>query len=266
MVKESHEARDDCGIAVDILNPSQLIEKEHEALRAFFGKEVPVVTPPPELFEAQRVAETEGFGRILEPIYFPAVKFEQNDEYPGWRIKPDREYWNRIRVARVNDAAKFGGDWGLFDDSRRPNYDGGRQMFPEDSLAPMLSQARKEGRINVPNFVKNVPEGSRFAVSPDEQDQIVFPKLAKILQLTESVATVRRPTVMEFNFAGNLRYPHLGKAGTWEWLHDKFANGFRLIGGFSYDGGLAGVRDYWSDARDDSIAFRPLVVFSPKTR
>lgn len=244
---------------------SQLIEKEHEVLREFFGKEIPVVAPPSELFETLRVAEVEGFGRILEPIYFPVVEFKQDDKYPGWGVNPERWYWNQIGARRVNkDAAKLGGYWGLFDKSRRPNYDGGRQMFPEDPLSPMLTKARREGRIAIPDFVKHVPKGSRFAVSPDEQDRTVFPELTKILRLTESAARVRKPTEMEFNFAGNLRYPHLGKAVTWEWLHDKFGGYGRLIGGRSDAGGLAYVYHDWSDVHYDGVAFRPLVVFSPK--
>jgi len=265
---ENYNARDDRGVAVDILNPSQLVEREHEALRAFFGKEVRVFTPPSELFETLKVAEVEGFGKILEPIYFPAVKFKQADKYPGWKVKPGEWYWDEVRDGNLKkNAAKLEGYWGLFDESRRPNYDGGRQMFAGDPLAPMLSQARKEGRIIVSVFQESVPEGSRFAVTSDEKEQIVFPQLAKILRLTESVAIVRGPTEMEFNFAGNLRYPYLGEADTSEQLDDRHI-GWRLLGGCSEMGGLAYVYSNWRnwgfDDRWDTVAFRPLVVFSPK--
>ncbi len=270
MTAESYSARNDRSVAGDILDPSQLIEKEREALRAFFGGEVPVVTPPSELIETQKVAEAKGFG-ILVPLYFPAVEFKQASRYPGWRVKPGAWYWNQIREGRIsNDAAKFGGYWGLFDKSRRPNYNGGRQMFKGDPLAPILAQARKEGRIDVPDSIfpeNNVPEGSRFDVTLDEQDQVVFPQLAKILRLTENVAMVRRPTEMEFNFAGNLRHLHLSEAGvgefagTCEWLDDKFEGAGRLIGDNSDCGCFAHFPCFLSDFRYDFIAFRPLVVF-----
>lgn len=243
----------------------QLVEQERKILNAFFGKEIPVVAPPSELFETLKVAEREGFGRIFEPIYFPKVEFRQEGNYPGWQVKPERWYWEQISAGKISkDAANLGGYWGLFDNSRRPDYDNGKQMFQEDPLAPILSRARKEGRIATPNFVRNIPEDSRFAVSPNEQDQTVFPALRKILKLPESAAIMRRPTEMEFNFAGNLRHPHLGEANTWEWLHDKFGVGGRLIGGNSDYGGVTDVDCYWSDNRHDNIAFRPLVVFSPK--
>ena len=261
MTAESYRARGNRDVVIDILDPSQLIERESEALKAFFSKEIPVITPPTELLEALKVAETKGFG-ILVPLYFPAVEFKQANRYSGWKVKPGEWYWNQIREGRVgNDAAKFGGYWGLFDKSRRPDYDGGRQVFPEDPLAPMLIKAREEGRIAVPDFVKNVPEDSRFAVSPDEQDQTVFPELEEVLRLTEGAAKVRRPTEMEFNFAGNLRYSHLGEAGAWEWLHDRFMDDCRLIGGYSGSGRFTHVSYGWSNHHHDYVAFRPLVVF-----
>lgn len=250
-------------IAVDTLNASELIEREKKALKAFFGKEIPVVTPPSKLFETLKIAETVGFGGIFDPIYFPEVKFGQGSNYPGWQVKPEEWYWRQIRAGKISkDAATLGGYWGLFDKSRRPDYDSnGEQMFQEDPLAPTLAEARETGKIQ---SAENVPKSSRFAVSPNEQDQAVFPVLRKILQLTESVAIVRRPTEIEFNFAGNLRYPHLGEADTWEWLQDKFVGGLRLVGGHSGYGGVADVGCPWSGPRHVLVAFRPLVVFSPK--
>lgn len=250
----------------DILSSSQLVEKEHEALRAFFGKEILVPVPPPELVGTQKVAESEGFG-ILVPLYFPVIRFKKDDEYPGWKIKPQEWYWNQIREGRISsDAAKLGGYWGLFDESRRPQI--GKQMFPEDPLAPILSQARKEGRLmpfsdNSP-YEGDVPEGSRYAVCPKVQDQVVFPQLEEILQLTEGIARVRRPTAMEFNFAGNFRYPHLGEVCTAEWLHDKVKGGSLLVGGDFVSGGLASVEWGWPTSSPVLLAFRPLVDFSPK--
>ncbi len=67
---------------------------------------------------------------------------------------------------------------------------------------------------------------------------------------------------MEFSFAGNLRYPHLSEANTWEWLHDRGGvDWLQLIDGDSGFGGLAAVDCDWNELHLDSIAFRPLVVF-----
>lgn len=62
----------DYGEEADLLSPSletinhnntasQLIEREHEALKDFFGIGVPVIIPPTILLETQKIAEAEGF-------------------------------------------------------------------------------------------------------------------------------------------------------------------------------------------------------------
>lgn len=256
--------------AVRDLNRSNLVERERESLRAFFGQPVAVAQVPDLLVETYRVAQDEGFS-TLAPIYLPATEFEQRTKYPGWKVKPEKWYWEQIRTGKVNkDAAKLAGVWGLFDESQRPNYAGGRQLFDDDALAPILQRLRREGRIQVLNNTRQVPETSRFGVSAYEQDQFVFPQLAMCLRLVdrvkEGVTQLRRTTEMEFNFAGNLRYPHLGQANTLEWLDDKFGCARRLVGGHSGGGGLAFVYYGWSGGHDGGIGFRPLIVFSPQAR
>ena len=250
------------------LNITQLVEREHNALKTFFGKEVPVVQPPALLAETLRVAEGEGLS-IFQPLYFPAIEFKQNSRFPGWSVKPEEWYWEQIKAGRVDkDAAKLGGYWSLFDESRRPSYDNGKQMFTDDPLEAILVRGRHEGKIEVPDYLREVPKESRFGVSPDEQDKFVFPSIADSLGLLTRVANgqaqVRRPTEMEFNFVGNLRYPHLGQANTWEWMQDRFEDDYRLLGGHSDYGGLAYVSYDWSDYHNDSIAFRPVVAFLPQ--
>lgn len=154
------------GTKKDFLNPSQLVEKEHEALKDFFGGEVAVVTPPPLFFETQRVAEGEGFG-IFDPLYFPTKEFSSRARFPGWEIKPEEWYWQQIEAGRISeDAAKLGGYWGLFDRSRRPNYYGGKQLFENDPLALSLKKGREEGKIVVFSLAKHIPETSRYGGIP----------------------------------------------------------------------------------------------------
>lgn len=249
------------------LNSSHLVEREREALKAFFGKEVPVSQPPALLLETQKVAEAKGFDG-LKPFYFPTVDLKQKDNYPGWKVKPEEWYWEQIKEGKVSsDSAKLDGYWALLDESIRPSYNDGRQVFENDMLAGIVQRGRQQRKIAVPNYLRETPDVSRFGISLDEQDRFVFPKLTRVLRLADKKkeAKTRRPTEMEFNFAGNLCYPHLGQTDTAEWFEDKFVAGSRLIGGSSDHGGLAYVHYFWSDYHDGSVAFRPLVAFPPKT-
>lgn len=249
--------------------PDQLMESARAELKVFFGREVAVFDPPSLLSETQRLAENEGFN--FAPIFFPAIEFKPDSDYPGWKDKPEEWYWRQIgkRGGISEDAAKLGGFWGLLDISVRPNYNNGRQLFDNDALGNILKKGRRNGKIVVPDYLQHVPDTSRFGVSPNEQDAYVFPELAKVLNLSDKIkkgiVQTRRLTEMEFNFAGNLRYTHFGEANTWEWLHDNFGDGDRLDGGHSGYGGLALVYDDWSGFRDDDLGFRPLVVFLSKS-
>src|SRR3989304_6660264 len=140
----------------------------------------------------------------------------------------------------------MGAFWALVDESRRPNYDDGTQMFKEDEqMGLILAQARNKGQIAIPGHVKHLQGESRFGVSMDEQDQVVFPRLAEQWRLVKAIAQgqarIRRLKAVEFNFAGNLHLRHLGEADTWEGFEDKFGGGRRFIGGRSGRGGLASV-------------------------
>lgn len=242
------------------------VPKEQQEQGVFFGREAAVATPPSLLSETQRLAESEGFNFV--PIFFPAIEFKPDSTYPGWRFKPEEWYWKQIgkKGGISEDAAKLGGFWGLLDVSVRPNYDNGRQLFDNDALGQILKKGRQNGKIVVPDYLKHVPDTSRFGVSPDEQDAYVFPELAKVLNLSDKVkkgqVQRRRLTEMEFNFVGNLRYPHFGEANTGEWLEDNFGGGGRLYGGHSGHGGLGYVDYNWSGNLNDRLGFRPLVVFS----
>ncbi len=250
-------------VKFELLTPTQLVEKAHEEARAF-GIDVPVSKPTEQFIETQKIAEGEGLG-VFDPLHFVAVTLSQDAKYPGLVTPLGPWLYDQIRNGYVAESSlQIDESWALFDGSERPDYDNGKQMFKDDPLAPLLEAGRRLGQIAVPSHVSGVPIGSRFGVSMDEQDGFVFPKLAERLRLVDAVAAgtaeVRRPTVAEFNYAGNLRYAHLGEANTWEGFNDKFGDGRRLIGGYSDDGGLSSVHYCPTGLHHDGVAFRPLVV------
>lgn len=259
-------------MAAEWLTASQLVEKtKHELERPFKGEIF--VTPPSDLFlETQRVAEDKGCG-FLKPIYFPLGVTGLDSASPkGW-IKLEEWFFKQIRERKIRqDATRIGAFWALFDDSKRPSYHNGIQMFKNDQqFGLILVRGReiggKKGGIAVPDHLKYVPNNSRFGVSINGQDRFVFPELAKLLclvdRIREGIVVIRRPKAAEFNFAGNLRYPHLGQVDTLEVFEDIFkgARGGHLYGGYSAHGGLADVSEDPFDYCDDYIAFRPLVAF-----
>lgn len=253
----------------ELLTPAQLVERTRVELGKPFASSTPnifITEPPAILFESQRVVNGEGIG-VMELIYFPLGATRFDSPLPDGWVKLQQWVFDQIKAGNVSpDALRIGAFWALFDKSRRPNYDSGKQMFERDGqMGLILAQARNEGQIAIPDHV-NLPGESRFGVSMGEQDQVVFPKLAEKWRLREAIAQrqgrVRRPKVAEFNFAGNLRYPYLGEADTCEGFEDKFGADCRLFGGDSDSGGLARVYYDWSDNHDDGVAFRPLVEFS----
>jgi hypothetical protein len=86
---------------------------------------------------------------------------------------------------------------------------------------------------------------------------------------------------MEFNFAGNVRYPFLGKVDTWEWIYDTLgARTFFICGssdpynliqeairpprqriGSFVRTGLAAYASARPEGGYDRVAFRPAIVF-----
>ena len=241
-------------------NAEQLVASEKQAWKQFFGKEIDVSTPPQELLTTLARAQEQGI-TVFEAHFLPQIEFKKNNKYHGWRVKPEDWYWEQIKAGKVaKDAAKLDGVWVLVDGSLKPNYEDGRQLYTNDSLASILGKLRKEGQIQSGD---NTPEGSRFRISWDEINQIVNPQLAQLLGV--SAEQVRLPKAIEFNIIGNIHHPQWGQTNTWEWFDDKFEADDRLIGGSSVGGGLANVNDIWHGRRDDRIGFRPLVVFSSKS-
>lgn len=214
---------------------------------------------PQEVSEVLQRAEKAGIS-VFESYHLSGVTLQQDSNVKGWDRKPESWYWEQIKNGNVSqDAPKLPGVWVLVDKTIRPNYKDGKQLHKNDPFGPLLAKLRAEGKIQT---IKDIPETSRFAISPDELAQVVLPEIAKLLGLDKS--QVRLPREIEFNVIGNFKHPEWGEVNTGEWLNDRSGGGIRLIGGDSDDGGLSHVDRDWSDNHIDGVAFRPLVVVAPK--
>lgn len=243
--------------------PEQLVSQEKEAWKRFFGREIKVPNPPQELLDTLTRVQELGI-TVFEAHFLPKVELKQDLKAPSWKIRPEEWYWQQIEKGNVaKDATKLGGVWVLIDGSQKPDYDSGRQQYQNDPLAPILTDLRREGKIEVPSSYKYVPETSRFATSYEEISDYVIPAVTNFLNVERE--QVRMPCEIEFNVLGNLHHPEWGQTTTWERFGDIFGGDCRLIGGGSDGGGLALVRYRWSGYRVDCVGFRLLVEFPSKS-
>ena len=237
-------------------NPEQLVVDQTQILERFFGQEA-IPEPPKALLEfVERTAE---LGFTFEPYFEPRVQFSQDSNYPGWHVKPVTWLYDQIKRGNVSpDAITLSGNWAAMEAIQKPEYDGGKQLYENDPLAPILEKLRNDGKIAVPNWCRHIPSTSRFGVSHDEITKCIVPEFATMAQIEAEQASV--PPYTTFNFRGNIAHPEWGETNTWEWFADSFEDDYRLVGGDSGRGGLADVYYDWSGNRGGRVAFRLRVV------
>lgn len=241
------------------INTERLVLEQRLVVASLFGIEVP--NPGDWLFEAEEKIRE---GRLFEtkPFYLPRRQLAKGLSFPGLKSPLDPWLYNQISAKRIDvDADWLPGEWILFDVTRRPEYNKGKQMYPDtDRFREILAGLRDKGGndgILVPSNYRHVSKDSRFALSPDEIDgskAVVVKAVVEILGL--QVEQISTPSYAAFNYIGNLAHPEFGEVNTSEWLRNKFGRGDRLCSGVSAIGGLSNVDDWRSDDRFDSIGFR----------
>lgn len=254
----------------DIPTAENLVENARIEIIQFFGREFPISQPPQLLIDTLMLMQNQDI-RHFEPLYLPSATLGEKDEYPGWKIK--------MGQVKAGDqicpvSRELPGIWVVFDTTPRQPYSEIKSLaWNNDPLSDILSNARNSGKIYIESLIDPpLPPTSRFGLSTAEQDEIIFPELAKQLNLGEQLAsktvTIRRPTLAEFNYMGNLRHPELGGVNTLEFMQDTFGiDGFTfaVTGGSSRSGGLAHaqyiVNRYQTDARGDALGFRAVIAF-----
>lgn len=253
-------------MAVEVRDANRLAREQGDAVSRFFGMDIP--KPEDWLFQAIAINEREELFPMdnLKPFYLPIRQLAEGVSFPGLKSPLDPWLYDQIRAKTVaNDADWLPGNWVLLDVTRRPNYDNGRQMYPDTPrFREVLASLRGLGRIEVPDKYRHVPMDSRFAISADEIDDrsgVVAKTVADTLGLEAGQVTT--PLCSTFNYIGNLAHPELGLVNTVEWFRNNFGRGgHRLYGGNFGSGGLSNVNLWPSDDRDDGLGFR-LQVSSP---
>jgi len=244
--------------------PEALVAQQTHVLERFFGNEV-VPKPSQELMAfVERTAE---LGFTFEPYFEPRVVFTKDSNYPGLVVKPNPWLFEQIQKGNISpDVASLSGQWAAMEGFQKPEYDGGKQLYENDPLAPKLESLRKNGKIAVPDWCRHIPSISRFGTSPDEIDSLIVPAFSEFAQIEDQIKAgeikVGTPSWASWFYRGNTEHPEWGQTNTWEWFSNNFGAVRRLIGGRRDRGGLADVDDDWHGHRHDYIGFRLQVASS----
>lgn len=251
-----------------------MVGEENIAHSNFFGRVFDLTLYRDTLAKLgpKKVAEWEKLG--LRVHFLPDVIFTQESTFPGWKVKPEKWYWDSLAESKLFccnadgklitvNKANLGGIIVLVDTRKKPSYKEGEQMFTNDKLflGQLIADLRKEGKIARYEYG---PQTSRFGVSADEWQDYIQPALVE--KITE--VSWRLETVIEMNVIPQL-YRYMprkddGQTNTWVWLEEFFEDGqYRLYGGYSDFGGLSYVNWYYADFHWSDRSFRPLGVLAP---
>jgi len=261
----------------------KLIKSEAKVLSEFFGKKIDVPKPPPQLFqtlETLRTLNISGF----QPHYLPKYVLQESDNLPGWKIKLTPWFWQEVKAERIDKKTRFLREgkveynaatlieaWYLVDGRSKPNFDNGKQMYQDDGyIGSVMQDLRRKASLRKDS---HMPDKSRFGASAGEIEQVIAPKVARLIKTQEIMRKLR---AIEFNIWGNMFHPEWGQTNTWELLQDKYKinaikGDCRLIGGNSdyksYEvvGGLGAVSFIYAEEVGNNIGFRLLVEFPLKS-
>ncbi len=243
----------------------ELLDREAESLRNFFGYDIEVPELPEEI-TPERYEKWKEMG--LELHYLPDEELDEGRDLPGWKKKPGTrytpdkkwgiEFFDEVKNGNLpKETLKLPAAWILVDTREKPQYQDGKQKYADDILAETLEDLRKK-KVITDFKVKD----SRYNISWDELNKPEVKKaIAEALDVPPE--SLRLPRAIEWNYMGNVYYPKWGGANTWEWFEDSYMKGQgRLDGGSSGDGGLSIVRWDDPDGRSAGLGFRPQVLFS----
>lgn len=207
----------------------------------------------------------------LEPHFLPKASMMPTNNYPGWKIKPEKWFYDKVAQGRILrniddeltkvEGVELEGVTVLIDIRLKPKYRDGKQMYKNDDLlGTIIKQLRKDEKIAKYEYG---PQSSRFSVSANEWEGQIKPALAKKLGL--GVVQLRLERTIEANVIPQL-YSYMprkddGNTDTWVWYEEYFGDrDDRLNGGGSDNGGLADVSYFWADNHWSFRSVRSLAV------
>jgi len=242
-------------------------------LLAFFGKiyDLTLFEETLKKYGKEQVEKWEGMG--LKVGFFPKERMSQRVEFPGWKIKLNGSFYDRLeagsifryeqkgKLVRDKKADELEGIVVLFDTRCKPFYSGGAQMWSDDKdfLGDVIDELRRSKKIQK----WDGSQSSRFYVSSDEWQKHLRSATAVLLGL--EVKRVRLERAIEFNVLPQI-YLDIPRCkdrdtNTFLWLEEFLASddSIRLDGGH---GGLADVTWSYPQINWGYRSFRPLAVLA----
>ncbi len=218
--------------AVKVKDAKREIEKfaakTARTLSKIFKKRI-MVDPLPLEFTDENLAHWATFN--FRPVFLPREDIGANRSLKDW-TKLQKWFYDRVKDGKVQPiypdlpATLLRGCWCLVDFTVSADYTDGSQVFVEDPLAAIIADLREKKLVGQ---YDNTPLGSRFAITPNEWQDVVLAHVASKLGVTR--AQVRLERAVDFNAIGNLYDPNRGKFNCWEWFEDTFGDSGRLCGG-----------------------------------
>lgn len=248
------------------------LQKQAKNWNKFLGEEKISERQVKDTMEVLDSLSDKGWTNILA-IVAPDRDFPQNASYPSWKIRPNKWFYDQVAAGRVSgEPTRIGSGIIIFDTTPKPNYIDGTQMYDDpESYQKLLADLRRSGDIETVDGTRQVLETSRYGISDDEYESVVFPALMEQIGVLGMVSEgrlkpMRLPTTIELNIYGNQFAPYIGDTTGWEWSHNRFDRDNRLVGGSSGVGGLSGVSYGRSGTHDNNIAGRFLGEIPSQTR
>lgn len=250
---------------------ADILIRELQCHLDFFGQEFGLseFVQTLQKYGRQKIMRWQKLG--LEPHFLPKVRMMKEDNYPGWKIKPNGWFYQQVAEGQIlrninGELVEIGtvaleGITVLIDTRLKPAFNSGKQMYANDNLlGPFIKKLRKEDKIA---RYKYGPQDSRFGVSTDEWENQIKPVLSQKFGLDQNQLRLER--AIEANVIPQL-YPYLprkddGRTKTQVWYEEYFeGRDSRLYGGDSDGGGLANVDYGASGGRWCYWSVRPLAV------
>ena len=254
----------------DLSTPKDHQEYFTDSLRGFLGQpNIVVPLPSQKHVDLGKKIQDVGF-TSYEPIVFPKLTIDENFAYPpNWQFRLDPWVYQQIEERKLKEDVLDSEEvWGWLDISEGLDWSDGSPMYddkhPVDKpMAQLLVDLREQGQIKITDWTRKLDKRSLYGISADEARTVVYTALAKMWAVEPDQVTdlqVTDLTVTQFNIAWNWLYRHFGEKNSWVWLRNPFADGYRLIAGYSGSRGLSGVRFDWAGNHDVDVRVRPLVL------